>query len=629
MGMHMGKLRFFFPFLVILAVTVSPLLSADESAPGELPIGLTPEELTRLHEIGQKHVNTAAPPTPVRACAEWERSTGVIIRYPLGIPVALVAEMSEDVMVTTIVASQSVKTQAISTYTAAGVNMANTDFLIAATNSYWTRDYGPWFIFDGTDQLAIVDHVYNRPRPDDDLIPSRLGTFWGMSVYGMNLTHTGGNHMVDGLMRSMSSHLVYDENPGLTPHQVDSIMMAYLGNEYAVQDYVESGGIHHIDCWAKFLDPTTILIKDVPTGDPSHVLLDQRAATLAQMISAWSRPYTIVRIFCPVGAAYTNSLILNDKVLVPIIGSTYDTTALRVYREAMPGYEVLPFSGSWLDDDAIHCRAMGVPDRGMLYLQHTPLPTTGDTLHDYLVSVRIVPYSGAGLVADSLKLYYRAKTDYQSVPLNPTAAPDSFYAYIPAQKPGSEIAYYIKAADESGRVETHPIIGATWAHTFKINHPPEVVSPSSYTVWTGTEFRYCPEVSDPDDTVYTIAYSGLPAWLLPSGDSLIGIAPDSSLSASFLAMASDSYSSDTQAVTVEVHLCGDANSDSKINVADAVYLINYIFRGGPAPSVLQAGDVNSDATVNIGDAVFIINYVFRGGPTPFCPLPSGPVLQVL
>jgi len=43
-------------------------------------------------------------------------------------------------------------------------------------------------------------------------------------------------------------------------------MLAYLGNDYIVLDDVESGGIHHIDCWAKLLNPATILVKDVAAG---------------------------------------------------------------------------------------------------------------------------------------------------------------------------------------------------------------------------------------------------------------------------------------------------------------------------------------------------------------------------
>ena len=53
-----------------------------------------------------------------------------------------------------------------------------------------------------------------------------------------------------------------------------------------------------------------------------------------------------------------------------------------------------------------------------------------------------------------------------------------------------------------------------------------------------------------------------------------------------------------------------------VNVADAVFLISYVFKGGPAPVPKNAGDANNDGWVNIGDAVYVINYVFHGGPPP-------------
>ncbi len=63
---------------------------------------------------------------------------------------------------------------------------------------------------------------------------------------------------------------------------------------------------------------------------------------------------------------------------------------------------------------------------------------------------------------------------------------------------------------------------------------------------------------------------------------------------------------------------GDANNDDQINVGDAVYLINYIFRSGPGPIPYPvcSGDANGDCTSNVGDAVYLINYVFKGGPPP-------------
>ncbi len=64
------------------------------------------------------------------------------------------------------------------------------------------------------------------------------------------------------------------------------------------------------------------------------------------------------------------------------------------------------------------------------------------------------------------------------------------------------------------------------------------------------------------------------------------------------------------------YMCGDANADEAINIADAVHLINYIFKGGPAPEPPCVGDASGDGAVNIGDAVHLINYIFKGGPAP-------------
>ncbi|MCK5125727.1 MAG: thrombospondin type 3 repeat-containing protein [candidate division Zixibacteria bacterium] len=64
--------------------------------------------------------------------------------------------------------------------------------------------------------------------------------------------------------------------------------------------------------------------------------------------------------------------------------------------------------------------------------------------------------------------------------------------------------------------------------------------------------------------------------------------------------------------------CGDANGDDMVNVGDAVFIINYAFKGGPAPEPVESGDANGDSECNVGDAVYIINYAFKGGPEPVC-----------
>jgi hypothetical protein len=61
---------------------------------------------------------------------------------------------------------------------------------------------------------------------------------------------------------------------------------------------------------------------------------------------------------------------------------------------------------------------------------------------------------------------------------------------------------------------------------------------------------------------------------------------------------------------------GDANHDETINIEDAVFLIQYIFSGGPAPEFEAAGDADCDGTINIQDPVLLINYIFKGGQPP-------------
>jgi len=63
---------------------------------------------------------------------------------------------------------------------------------------------------------------------------------------------------------------------------------------------------------------------------------------------------------------------------------------------------------------------------------------------------------------------------------------------------------------------------------------------------------------------------------------------------------------------------GDANGDGLTNSADITYLINYLFKNGPAPDPLWLGDCNCDGIINSSDVVYLINYLFKGGPPPGC-----------
>jgi len=89
--------------------------------------------------------------------------------------------------------------------------------------------------------------------------------------------------------------------------------------------------------------------------------------------------------------------------------------------------------------------------------------------------------------------------------------------------------------------------------------------------------------------------------------------------------ASDPFEDGRWSATAVFHtisyMYGDANGDRVVNVGDGVYVVAYVFKGGPAPEPMQAGDATCDEACNVADAVYIINFVFKGGPEPDCSQP--------
>ncbi len=65
-------------------------------------------------------------------------------------------------------------------------------------------------------------------------------------------------------------------------------------------------------------------------------------------------------------------------------------------------------------------------------------------------------------------------------------------------------------------------------------------------------------------------------------------------------------------------ICGDVNADQSVDALDVTYLINYLFKGGPAPNPLESADTNNDGHVNALDVTMLINYLYKHGSPPIC-----------
>lgn len=428
---------------------------------------------TDLQQRQNHCLQTAPPPGPVRPVAEFEPCSAVLIRYPLGIPVNLVSMLANEVEVICLVDNAYQQGRATDTFSAAGVNMDKVSFFVAPTDSYWTRDYSPWFIVDGNDDFAAVDFVYNRPRPADNQIPQLFAQNYSYPYYAMSLQQTGGNYMTDGISIAAQTTLVYNENPGVGQTGVHNIMLQYMGAHtfYGIPD-PNNTYIDHIDCWGKFLAPNKVLVRSVPASHPQYNAIEQAAAYFATRNCSWGYPWKVYRVNTPQNQPYSNSLILNKKVFVPITNSSSDAAALQVYRDALPGYEVIGVPGAyntpWESTDALHCRTHEINDRQMLYVSHFPLWGEHDAGQSFDIDVKIKAYSGQALYSDSLRVVYKVNSGiWQSELLNSLGG-DQFSCSLSGFASGDTIRYFIHAADQSGRSIDHPFTGAHDPHLFVI-----------------------------------------------------------------------------------------------------------------------------------------------------------------
>ena len=65
---------------------------------------------------------------------------------------------------------------------------------------------------------------------------------------------------------------------------------------------------------------------------------------------------------------------------------------------------------------------------------------------------------------------------------------------------------------------------------------------------------------------------------------------------------------------------GDANADGILNIADAIFILAYVFSSGPDPSCISSADGNDDGKIDVADGVSILGYLFSGEnelPPPF------------
>ena len=274
----------------------------------ELPIGFTPLEWENRHMINDMGYRTDPPIGPVRSIAEYEPMQGVLIRYPFGISTSLIREMAEDVTVYCLVSS-SQQNSAYSSMSSGNVDMDNVEFILGSTDSYWTRDYGPWWVVDGNGDIGVVDFTYNRPRPNDNQAPSKVSEHLDVPYYSADFISTGGNYMTDGNGISASTQIAYTENSQCGTNDqssvplppcsyVDNMLTDYYGiDTYHVVADPNDEYIDHIDCWGKYLSPSRMLIREVPASHPQYQEIEQVVEYFENTLTSGGEQWEVFRVY--------------------------------------------------------------------------------------------------------------------------------------------------------------------------------------------------------------------------------------------------------------------------------------------------------------------------------------------
>lgn len=497
----------------LLIVTVTLVFQCLAQTQG-LPKGYSAEEKERIARgdipTASAIRGIAAPPPfdQLRSMAEWEEIEALTIAwtsFPSILKQIVAAAQPEcRVLILTMDPQETEDYLTGANEGGPALNMENIELIVTDFNSIWIRDYAGNPVYGSeVDDLVMVDWKYNRiTRPDDDASPQAVADHLGLTLYTMteapdDLVNTGGNWMSDGFGTAFASKLILEENEAGNPYgvsvksevQIDGIVEEYLGiDRYIKMETLPYDGIHHIDMHMKLLDEETLLIGEYPEGIADGPQINANMEyVLSNFTSKWGTPYRVIRIPMPDSPSglwpsseptpahyrtYTNAVFVNNTIILPTYREEYDTTALRIWRESMPGYRVIGIDcdnqGSAIiaQSGAIHCITHSVGVQDPLLISHQPLRDTDNTVVPYEVSAYINHRSGIA----SARLFWKTNpdADYLEVPMV-EAGSNTWTAFIPAQPQGTRIYYYIQGTSESGKVQDRPMPAPEGYWSFAVN----------------------------------------------------------------------------------------------------------------------------------------------------------------
>jgi len=332
-----------------------------------------------------------------RVVPEWEPSRGLLVAYPFRLPLAMLREVAKEDPIYIIAKNERKMEQCLRLFKKQSINADQVEFIFSqhGTGHQFTRDWGPLTI-QGQEGETLFDATYLDypisgydssnttfswttdfiPLPSykrDNAAPESVARHFAVRGEHSAIALTGGAVMFDGQGTLFVHQLVLDENRvmGVSLDEFKGQLAKVLGvTRLIVLPNYESRGIQHIDCFLKLLDVRRLLVKRLDADHPDFERVERIVDGLSALETPQGEAYEILRIDTPNyakgrAAPYTNSLIFNTKIFVPLMGIPGDAAAIETWEAAMPGHEVFGFQADkgmrpWRYADALHCRSKSV-----------------------------------------------------------------------------------------------------------------------------------------------------------------------------------------------------------------------------------------------------------------------------
>jgi len=507
----MSNLRsLFLVFIFLLSAVHSQSLDI-------LPKNFSDGEKTKMVEYLDKFklrsnsdIFTTPPDFPVRTMAEWEEIQALTIAWE-GFEPILTEIVRNSVDECKVIIACDNPTQVNAYLQSNNVNTDNVEYLDVNTNSIWMRDYGQNTVYSNdVDSIYLVDWIYNRPRPYDDAFPEVLSDYMGINLYQTSespyeIVATGGNFMSDGFGTAFASNLILDENDGSGPYgsvdypnhseeDIDNIMNEFMGiTNYIKMEELPFDAIHHIDMHMKLLNEETLLVAEYPEGISDGPQIEENLQyILDNFTTKYGTPFKVVRIPSPPSTSgaypgsqpgnqtdgyyrtYTNSVFVNETLLVPFYREEYDTIAQRIYEEALPGYNIVGIDCDNAGNNiislsgAIHCitHSVGVNDPLLIsYKQIENICVDEEGPYVYFESI-VKHRSGISEVLFNYR--YEGESVFSSVNMQDSG--EGNWNVVMTFDNTSNIEYYISATANSGKQQVRPITAPEGFYTFNYEY---------------------------------------------------------------------------------------------------------------------------------------------------------------